>query len=312
MNHVFLCTVSNLEICQNLGRGDRLLDDLFITNDHNTIRGLLSAWEANDLGQLLSHETYKSPVIIYSKCDVASDGNTASAFAAYESQLATDVDFFLATLWLVKDHCSSIDFMLVARGADEVAFLRPHGSSRFCADGNIKQTQFSRDELKAARSLFWRFTEQGRQYNSGVTALRNKASNSLSRAFSHRYAANQTKDVAFKVASYCSALEALFLTDKGELTHQLAERVAFFLGSNPTERRSLFTQVKDAYSLRSSSVHGSGLKPTEEKIAGTAVECDKLLRRVLLKIVEDESLNNIFGDDKELTEFFLDKIIGPE
>lgn len=312
MHHVFLCVVSNLEINQNLGRGDQLLDDLFITNDRSTIQGLLAAWNANVLGQLLANEISTSSAIIYSKLNVASDGNAASAFGAFETQLATDVDFFLATLWLVKDHCSSIDLMLVARGEDEVAFLRPHGSTRFCADGSIRTTRFSRDELKSGRSLLRQFTQQGRQYNTGVTTLRKQTSNSLTRAFSHRYAANQTQDVAFKVASYCSALEALFLTDKGELAHQLAERVAFFLASNPTERRSLFIQVKSAYGLRSSTVHGSGAKPSGEKLANTAVECDNLLRQVLLKILQDQSLHQVFTDDKVLNKFFLDAIIGPE
>jgi hypothetical protein len=54
-------------------------------------------------------------------------------------------------------------------------------------------------------------------------------------------------DVSVKVATYVTCLEALLSTEEGELTHRLAERLAFMLSTEPTEQRELFRLVKDAY-----------------------------------------------------------------
>ncbi len=79
------------------------------------------------------------------------------------------------------------------------------------------------------------------------------------------------------------ALEALFSpSDRGEATYRIALRAAYFIGSSPAERQSIYLDLVKYYRTRSDVVHGR--KPKQDvKAAGEAVE--EYLRRALRKAV---------------------------
>lgn len=54
------------------------------------------------------------------------------------------------------------------------------------------------------------------------------------------------------------SLEALFgdESNSGEITHKLAERIAFFLANTPEDARELYGKAKKCYRVRSKIVHG--------------------------------------------------------
>lgn len=53
------------------------------------------------------------------------------------------------------------------------------------------------------------------------------------------------------IASYCVVLESLFTTDNSELSHKIAECLAFFC-RDLEGRKTYFDMVKRAYRVRSS------------------------------------------------------------
>ena len=117
-------------------------------------------------------------------------------------------------------------------------------------------------------------------------------------------------DVSVKVATYVTCLEALLSTEQGELAHKLAERVARMLGADPSEQRELFRLVKDAYSIRSTTLHGAPLGKLARKLLPTAAMCDDVVRRLFLKILSSQELVALFNKG-DLATYFLDLLFGP-
>jgi Apea-like HEPN len=109
--------------------------------------------------------------------------------------------------------------------------------------------------------------------------------NRLSLVFYFVQAARGSSDLGRKIAQYVTCFEALFCTDSSEMTHKLAERVAFFLGENGAERTSIFKNIKAAYTVRSKVVHGDKIdKKRANQAPDLSRTCDELLRKSLAKV----------------------------
>ncbi len=80
------------------------------------------------------------------------------------------------------------------------------------------------------------------------------------------------------------ALEALFSPSDGELTHRIAMRAAYFLGSSPDERSETYKKLVESYKLRNVVVHGrrSTGATQHEVIRLTQDYLRKALRRIIL------------------------------
>lgn len=95
------------------------------------------------------------------------------------------------------------------------------------------------------------------------------------------------------------ALEALFGPDSGgETVHQLSERIAFFLGATPDEKREHFATAKSLYEIRSKIVHGREPKKfigdqSLQKIG----ETEQIVRLALRKILLDHELTSRFASN---------------
>jgi hypothetical protein len=99
---------------------------------------------------------------------------------------------------------------------------------------------------------------------------------------------------------YCSALEALLSTDTSELSHKLAERLAWIVAESPADRLDVYRAVKSAYAIRSRAVHGSALsrRKIETDLGVAAKNCDDLLRALLNQIATRTELHELYIDKK--------------
>ncbi|MGB3934410.1 MAG: hypothetical protein WBL29_01725 [Burkholderiales bacterium] len=104
-------------------------------------------------------------------------------------------------------------------------------------------------------------------------------------------------------------LESLFGPEGArEITFRLSQRIALFLGSDTTESKELFSQVKTSYSWRSKIVHGFRLaKLRADESQELIVRLESLVSRSLVAILSDESLVATF--DGKQREEYLDGII---
>lgn len=67
--------------------------------------------------------------------------------------------------------------------------------------------------------------------------------------------------------SVCCGLESLTsLGDKNEITHQMAERLAFLLTTDSVERHKVYRDAKKIYAMRSALVHGTYKSPGKKDV----------------------------------------------
>lgn len=111
------------------------------------------------------------------------------------------------------------------------------------------------------------------------------------------------------------ALECIFNTTDREVTHQIAERVALFLGKNEEERKEIFEKMKVAYRIRSKLVHGQILPTRDfEKHPYLIRDIETFFRRSVLKIINKNKLFNLYTSkrsrkDKEINKYFVNLIL---
>jgi hypothetical protein len=89
------------------------------------------------------------------------------------------------------------------------------------------------------------------------------------------------------------ALEALFgPEDSNELSHKLAERIAFFIAESPEGAREIFHKAKKCYGVRSKIVHGRWKSSPE--IDQLMEDTEAIVRTSFRHIIEKPGLLSIF------------------
>lgn len=105
-------------------------------------------------------------------------------------------------------------------------------------------------------------------------------------------------------------LESLFTTDSNEITHKIAERIAWFLESKAEKRREVFNQMKEIYQIRSKIVHGADIrKMSSERSRKLLADLEYLTRKIMKKILQDQSLIDSFSDKQKNREKFLTSLL---
>jgi hypothetical protein len=112
----------------------------------------------------------------------------------------------------------------------------------------------------------------------------------------------------FRYVSRVTCLEALLAVGSGELTYQLASRVAWLMKPSDSEARTMiYRDVKNYYNLRSKIVHGDEYKPADLTDYGAQVLA--LVRSLFEMIILDEGLYEVFFKaGKKTCDDFLQKL----
>ena len=307
----FITALLHISLEEDLGRGDKLDEVTFVTNNQDAIRSLLDREIVHQIGALEADAILKAGAVVYSTEELP-DG--ADGQARLARRLA-EVQTFENVLWLVRDNCVNNELgFLVCYDGSRVGVHSNFLSPVFTlANGKTERTAFSREELRWARH-FVRDRILRIEDSLEPTTRLSGSVDRTARAMYHVQAARAIGDLGIKIASYCSALESLFATSQAELSHQLAERVASFLGVGPSDRLAKYKALKAAYSIRSRIVHGDVLKAGHrETLPGLSSECDGLVRGSLRKLFEDEEIRNRFrGSAEELDAFMISLLFGDE
>src|SRR5262249_28288118 len=100
-----------------------------------------------------------------------------------------------------------------------------------------------------------------------------------------------------------TALEALFGTSF-EIKFRISQRLAFFIGEDKADIRTVFADAKRAYDFRSKVAHGAW-KRDKDSTALTATS-EAFLRRALIRVLMDDGIAKYFLGKDEHRESFLD------
>jgi len=109
-------------------------------------------------------------------------------------------------------------------------------------------------------------------------------------------ASEKTKKITYAI----SCLEALFLSGESELSHRLSQRAAFLMSKLNKSPLQIYKDLKDAYKVRSSYIHGDKIKGSDLKLKEIADNTLYYARLCLLSFIflsksnkKDEILVNI-------------------
>jgi hypothetical protein len=328
---VFCCRLQFISVQGTLGRGERLDENFFITNDRATIATLMPEIFEPGIGRMEYRSFKESPVAAYARLDNLPPGSEQSRLLEHLLLL----DAFENVFWLHADSCVG----------HELAFL--HDKSRGGIWSNIYEglrtrSDSSQDTLTITAStlrelvrVYRSLLKPGKvdpqntsivkgqiETKSGLAAkVTNSApfrlarihtrtnSNRITRALNHVGRAQKTGMFTEKITFYCSALEALFSTSHFELSHQIAERVAVTGALSKSDRLVTYRFVKDCYSFRSKYIHGAPLKAADElKLEGMCQKLDALVRQSFHKVLGDETLCKVILSDGDLDELMLARL----
>lgn len=140
--------------------------------------------------------------------------------------------------------------------------------------------------------------------------MQEKGYSRIGRALIFIIIGRQALNLSVKISNYCSALESIFTTDSNEISHKLSERIAFFLSQYDHVKMDVYKTIKKAYSIRSKLVHGDTLN---NKLIGDlpdiCFQCDEYLRKIVMAILEDKRLLEIFESNNQNVENYFNTLI---
>lgn len=120
--------------------------------------------------------------------------------------------------------------------------------------------------------------------------------------------AHQTKHIFPRIANVITSLEILFSNDSNEISHQLSERIAWYLEPiNPEEREKIYVKTKKLYNERSKILHGVKQKKTEQHYRDVLFEAEELLTKILNSILTNKQME-CFSVNKNLRDKELKKL----
>lgn len=232
------------------------------------------------------------------------------------------LNHFLLSLWAVKDFAFALPtvFLLSTSLAYRFSTLRGwvtdcsagEGTTMFTADeihqGQILAAVLGRISRKPRNPDSSNKSTAGIERLSACTADRSRVDKTLL----FLCEARAMPDLGMRIAHYCSSLEAMFCSDDGEIAHQLAERVAWFIEPGNDQRKETYQKVKEAYTIRCRILHGEFLKPKKlPDLVRISRNCDVLLRSVILRIANHPEHASLFAEkDGNFRDYFQQLVLG--
>lgn len=302
----FITALKSLKIGEDLGRGDKIESDTFITNNKEVIKSFITPNFIKIAGILESNFILDSSAVIYKEEN--SDGMNRGGIEKLD-KFNSKIKLFQTCLWLIKDNSAYTELgYCITKKKKAIKIDSNFLTSIYTnASGNKRTTDFTREELRKARYIY-KNIEEIAPYEVSFAAKK-RGLNRFERALFYVQIARSNDDLSLKISEYCSTLESLLSTNPNEIAHQLSERVAILIGQNKSDRNQIYREIKKAYGIRSKIVHGAKISDKEIKgIPQLSRKLDSYLRIVFLKISDDEYWPIFKSDNQEIDNYFLNQI----
>lgn len=209
--------------------------------------------------------------------------------------------YFLIALRILKPISSSGNICIHQSG--EKIYPTKNFGTVFVSP-NYTNNKASLDDLRSAYNIYKKILESGKsQPNRFLIAIL-------------YFEITQQRYQAFeRYTNAMIVLENFFNTRSLEVTYQISERAAFFLGGNDSRKKNeIFENIKKLYAIRSKIVHGQE-NPFKE-LNDKPMLLDQLeayCREIFIKILSDDNLFQIYTAKKssaKIDSYFKDLIFG--
>lgn len=295
-----------------------LLDETIKTNQFVSAVGLISTYQIDRNPHFISVEN---------SCYYFSNRYISNEMRLSEKKIEV-LQFFMSCLWFIKDCCSDVGYLHSYNYNTGNIHSRRRTVLFSNAKGEFNSSIFGHFELEKAREIFKQLVPilmQGHEMDevfiednksekfnavtkSDIHSLKNSSRNRIDRAFSFLTLARSNSFLPLKISFYIGFYEALFTTDKTEVSHKVTERVTLYLGGDYVKKKSTFSLIKKAYDVRSKYLHGQVLVKPNELLANIAYDIDNLTRELFTKIILEDS-EVFLQKEPLLNDYFKDLIL---
>lgn len=292
MKLTFITVLHNLKLDDDTVEDINIFDDVWLSNNPKTKNKILDKKLLQyTVGTHSIREFNRDTYLYFNKNipHIVSKEQMDEIANQYTFSFLRKAQSFAQHLWKVKDNNIYVrDGFLIAYENDiEDGFTYKASLSAIFTKSTINNeaTFFSKDELMNAGSKFTapKFTDFnkdsfGGKFPSSDHFFKSSKSTRMDRAQYFILSARANVALPIKIVMYITALECLFATSKGEITHKIAERVALYVGTTPDSKLEWFNFIKKAYGYRSKLIHGDVLGGVEEDLEEFTKQLDELLR----------------------------------
>ena len=285
MKLLIIIPIWGLKISENLGRGDKIQEGIMLTN----------AWSCFE-------NDFNKRGIDFSNSNEMARHLQADAFGYYRGgvddqpddhfivSIATHTVGFLNSIWFTRDVSVGIDTVIVAEGQGRGFHIEsvpyPYDTMSCCDDVD---RNLNRDDLRIARNKYRDLLGAGYAYTTDELHL-SGGMPQITRAVSWLAVARQQRSHLVKVLLYITCFETIFPTFTEGIAENLAQRISKFFGS--TRRQDeVYNTIRDAYTIRSTVVHGKPLdEATYKKSFKIVKSLDEYLRLTFNKLWSEPKL----------------------
>lgn len=306
MRYIYITALIDFHISGQLKTPLKIKDSLYITNNPAHTAAYVSTSSILAIGSLEARLLTGPTPVIY-KLDEQSDRETVHAEVI---NFLREVQAFLTATWLVRDNSANCELGFAFCSDQEHVHSNALALHSLHHSGGRQSMSVDFVQLTEICTLHRENFGGIRKQDSPMHTSFRKSIWRLSRAMRFLQQARSADDLGLKIANYCSFFEATLSTTSSELSHQLSERVAFFLRSRPEERLALFKDIKKAYNVRSKIVHGDVLSQgTIDSLVSISGSCDEAARQVMRKIIANEKLEKVFDATNDVLDSYMLNLI---
>ncbi|MEL3971116.1 hypothetical protein AAEO50_02395 [Rossellomorea oryzaecorticis] len=323
MKYFFVARIYGFEVNRTLNRGIKIIENLRLSTNRERIERIGDSYFQRAIGDIEYHDLLNGPYVY-----VEGDYDIEAEVVREKERLEL-LNYYMrltqtlgTALWGVKDNSvrTELGFIYVydERRFDAKATSvssNARTSYFFNSHGGTASTTFSYDELLEGVSIhntFYDETTANLEHSETVNIVTTKA-NRIERFIYFLQSARNQAFLPNRISSYCTALETLFSTDSQEISHKISERIARILGEDFSTREKIYKFIKNAYTIRSSNVHGDKLPRkfrSLEKQIQVSEELDDCIRKLYNFIIHDDEISGIYiRDNKDELNHYFDKLI---
>lgn len=316
----FVCLLYNLTILEKLGRGDRITDLLWISNDAEYLfSNVLNVMFASQVGRMETEALSHSKSYIYASYEGQLDPLNENDLDMTCVGHLREIQQFLRATWLLEDNCINHETGFLQVMLDEQTAVYHSNFLAYVVEtsegSKAHQTELTRDQLRTVRHFFRDHQNLASHNEMFLEPERFQPYGKVGRLDRCLYFVASARGevfLPFRIASFCSCLETLFLRDNEELKHRLCERVALFLETDSAARLRTYEAMGRCYNIRSKLVHGLDIKESIEQIRELSVMIDEFVRKAILLVFEHPDYREVIEsrDDKAFSDFFLRRLFG--
>lgn len=314
-NFKFITTLRFLEVLEEIPESFSLMPGIDLINDRNKIQEIINDELKSVAGTIEHSHLLNSNHLLICEADETIFQKPMGSNEALFLWLVW-IDMLINDSWLVKDNAMACE-IAYAKMTDgkhtEWSNNYLAYSPSFSSGEQYVSSGFTNEEIIKWESLSHSLQSYLHDNNSGAfSSFINKGYSRIGRAFRFIYAARKEPQPAIKISHYCTAFESLFSTDNTELSHKLSERIALFLKPLGFDPLIVFDDIKLFYNVRSKVTHGDNIQPSKElEIPKLSSKCDAYLRSIVISIIKDNDLRQLFDGNKQtFDEYFKKQMFG--